>query len=70
MSIKIYGRLNYFFLLVNLPVRWQKMALLVLRRVGLCLGQNQMCRLRVGIKLLACLIFLLAVLVNRFAYLN
>jgi hypothetical protein len=26
-------------------VRWQKTALLVLRRVGLCVGQNQMCRL-------------------------
>ena len=26
-------------------VRWQKMALLVLRRVGLCFGQNQMCHL-------------------------
>jgi hypothetical protein len=29
-------------------VRWQKMALLVLRRVGLCVGQNQMCHLWVG----------------------
>jgi hypothetical protein len=28
-----------------LSVRWQKMALLVLRRVGLCVGQNQMCHL-------------------------
>jgi hypothetical protein len=26
-------------------VHWQKTALLVLRRVGLCIGQNQMCRL-------------------------
>ena len=26
-------------------MRWQKMALLVLRRVGLCIGQNQMCLL-------------------------
>jgi hypothetical protein len=34
------------------------------------LGQKPMCRLRVGIKLLAYLICLLAVLVNRFAYLN
>jgi len=24
-------------------VRWQNLALLVLRRVGLCVGQNQMC---------------------------
>ena len=30
---------------VCLSVRWQKMALLVLRRVGLCIGQNQMCHL-------------------------
>jgi len=35
-----------------LSVRWQKMALLVLRRVGLCVGQNQMCHLWVGF--LAC----------------
>ncbi len=28
-----------------LSVRWQEMALLVLRRVGLCVGQNQMCHL-------------------------
>jgi hypothetical protein len=28
-----------------LSVRWQKMALLVLRRVGLCVGQNQMCHM-------------------------
>ena len=40
-----------------------------LRRVGLCIGQNQMCRLCGGKKLLACLICLLAELVNRFAYL-
>jgi hypothetical protein len=32
-------------------VRWQKMALLVLRRVGLCVGQNQMCHLRTGLLL-------------------
>jgi hypothetical protein len=30
---------------MSLSVRWQKMALLVLRRVGLCVGQNQMCHL-------------------------
>ncbi|MBK7883326.1 MAG: hypothetical protein IPJ81_05715 [Chitinophagaceae bacterium] len=30
---------------MSLLVRWQKMALLVLRRVGLCVGQNQMCHL-------------------------
>jgi len=30
---------------MSLSVRWQKMALLVLRRVGLCIGQNQMCHL-------------------------
>ena len=35
-----------------LSVRWQKMALLVLRRVGLSVGQNQMCHLWVGF--LAC----------------
>jgi hypothetical protein len=29
----------------NSFVRWQKMALWVLRRVGLCVGQNQMCHL-------------------------
>ena len=32
-------------------VRWQKMALLVLRRVGLCVGQNQMCHLCGWLKL-------------------
>jgi hypothetical protein len=32
----------------RLAVGWQKMALLVLRRVGLCVGQNQMCHLWVG----------------------
>jgi hypothetical protein len=32
-------------------VRWQKMALLVLRRVGLCIGQNQMCHLCGWLKL-------------------
>ena len=31
--------------------RLQKMALLVLRRVGLCVGQNQMCHLCVWLKL-------------------
>jgi hypothetical protein len=30
---------------MSLSVRGQKMALLVLRRVGLCVGQNQMCHL-------------------------
>ena len=30
---------------MSLSVRWHKMALLVLRRVGLCVGQNQMCHL-------------------------
>jgi hypothetical protein len=30
---------------MSLLVRWQKMALLVLRRVGLCIGQIQMCHL-------------------------
>jgi hypothetical protein len=34
-----------------LLVRWQKMALLVLRRVGLCVGQNQMCHLCGWLKL-------------------
>ena len=34
-----------------LSVRWQKMALLVLRRVGLCVGQNQMCHLCGGNKI-------------------
>ena len=29
-------------------MRWQKMAHLVLRRVGLCVGQNQMCHLWAG----------------------
>ena len=32
-------------------MRWQKMALLVLRRVGLCVGQNQMCHLCCWLKL-------------------
>jgi len=32
-------------------VRWQKMALLVLRSVGLCVGQNQMCHLCGWLKL-------------------
>ena len=32
-------------------MRWQKMALLVLRRVGLCVGQNQMCHLCGWLKL-------------------
>jgi hypothetical protein len=32
-------------------VRWEKMALLVLRRVGLCFGQNQMCHLCGGNKI-------------------
>jgi hypothetical protein len=36
---------------VNIIVGWQKMALLVLRRVGLCVGQNQMCHLCVWLKL-------------------
>ena len=36
---------------VCLSVRWQKMALLVLRRVGLCVGQNQMCHLCGGNKI-------------------
>jgi len=30
---------------MSFRVREQKMALLVLRRVGLCVGQNQMCHL-------------------------
>jgi len=34
-----------------LSVRWQKMALLVLRGVGLCVGQNQMCHLCGWLKL-------------------
>ena len=34
-----------------MSVRWQKMALLVLRRVGLCVGQNQMCHLCGGNKI-------------------
>ncbi len=34
-----------------LSVRGQKMALLVLRRVGLCIGQNQMCHLCGGNKI-------------------
>jgi hypothetical protein len=38
-------------------------------RVGLCAGQNQMCHLCGWLKLLGCLICLLSVLVNRFAYL-
>ena len=38
-------------LIVNILVRWQKMALLVLRRVGLCVGQNQMCHLCGWLKL-------------------
>ena len=38
-------------LIVNISVRWQKMALLVLRRVGLCVGQNQMCHLCGWLKL-------------------
>ena len=38
--------LSFIFLLqINLIVRCQKMALLVFRRVGLCVGQNQMCHL-------------------------
>ncbi len=46
------------------------MALLVLLKGRLCVsGQNQMCHLRAGVKLLACLNCFLAVLVNRFAYL-
>ena len=32
-------------------MRWQKMVLLVLRRVGLCVGQNQMCHLCGRLKL-------------------
>ncbi len=32
-------------------MRWQKMALLVLRRVGLCVGQYQMCHLCGWLKL-------------------
>jgi hypothetical protein len=32
-------------------VRWEKMALLVLRSVGLCVGQNQMCHLCGWLKL-------------------
>ena len=32
-------------------MRWQKMALLVLRRVGSCVGQNQMCHLCGWLKL-------------------
>ena len=32
-------------------VHWQKMALLVFRRVGLCVGQNQMCHLCGWLKL-------------------
>ena len=32
-------------------VQWKKMALLVLRRVGLCVGQNQMCHLCGWLKL-------------------
>ena len=36
---------------VCLSVRWQKMALLVLLRVGLCVGQNQMCHLCGGNKI-------------------
>jgi len=31
-------------------MRWQDLALLVLRSVGLWVGQNQMCRLRAGIE--------------------
>ena len=38
-------------LIVNIIVRWQKMALLVLGRVGLCIGQNQMCHLCGWLKL-------------------
>ena len=34
-----------------LSVQWQKMAHLVLRRVGLCVGQNQMCHLCGWLKL-------------------
>ena len=36
---------------MSLSVRGQKMALLVLRRVGLCVGQNQMCHLCGGNKI-------------------
>ena len=36
---------------MSLSVRWQKMALLVLRRVGLCVWQNQMCHLCVWLKI-------------------
>ena len=36
---------------VCLSVRLQKMALLVLRRAGLCVGQNQMCHLCGGNKI-------------------
>ncbi|MBX2917527.1 MAG: hypothetical protein KF856_19845 [Cyclobacteriaceae bacterium] len=36
----------------ELTERWQKMALWVLLRVGLCVGQNPMCHLCVGIKII------------------
>jgi hypothetical protein len=55
LSSKIYIGQSYFFNHVNLSVRWQKVALMALRRVGMCMGQSQippsrykLCRLRVS----------------------
>jgi len=43
--------MSKFIKILILEVRWQKMALLVLRKVGLCVGQNQMCHLCGWLKL-------------------
>jgi len=43
LSSKIYIGQSYFFNHVNLSVRWQKVALLALGRVGLRVRQSQMC---------------------------
>jgi len=53
MESKFLSQVKLVFIINNVTLisrcGVKKMALLVLRRVGLCVGQNQMCHLCVGI---------------------